>query len=158
MFSLDNFDHCVTHAIHLEQLQDILCFLFHEMEMWHSGPCYETTRFEAASDEDLCLAFYHAANKMIVRWGHLQDQLHQSRRGTRLYVNDFQMGPHSTLFSGIWTKRCPHLNWLWEPTGAPCSDCSFQNCIVIPLTILFFQSIHYKNVFSFGVGVFHTTN
>ena len=101
MFSLDNFDHRVTHATHPEQLRDILCLLFHEMEMRRGGPRYETTGFEAALDEDLRLTFYRAANEMIVRWGRLQDQLHRSRRGTQLYVNDFQMGPHSTLFSGI---------------------------------------------------------
>ena len=101
MFSLDNFNHRVTHAAHPEQLRDILCLLFHEMEMRRGGSRYETTGFEAASDEDLHLAFYRTANEMIIRWGRLQDQLHRSRRGTRLYVNVFLIGPHSTLFSGV---------------------------------------------------------
>jgi hypothetical protein len=35
----------------------------------------EQTGFEAATEEELHLAFFRTANEMLIRWGHLQDQL-----------------------------------------------------------------------------------
>lgn len=74
-FSLQNLDTVVTQAPHPEQLRDILVRLFREVMMRCSGNRVERTGFEAATEEELHLAFYRTSNEMIVRWGRLQDQL-----------------------------------------------------------------------------------
>jgi len=74
-FSLQNLDARVTQATHPEQLRDILVRLFREMAMRHSRNRVERTGFEAATEEELHLAFFRTANEMIVRWGNLQNQL-----------------------------------------------------------------------------------
>jgi hypothetical protein len=75
MFSLNNFEQCVTNTTHPEQLRDILCLLFHEMVMQQTGSRDEITGFEAATDDDLHLAFYRTVNEMVLRWCHLRDLL-----------------------------------------------------------------------------------
>ena len=75
MFSLNHFEQRVAQAAHPEQLRDILCLLFREMAMRRADYRDEITGFEAATDEDLHLAFYRTANEMILMWCHLRDQL-----------------------------------------------------------------------------------
>ena len=80
MFSLNNFEHRVIAANHPEQLRDILCLLFEEMSMRHTGIHDEPTGFEDVTDEDLHHAFYRTANQMIIMWCRLQEQLVNIRR------------------------------------------------------------------------------
>jgi hypothetical protein len=76
MFStLNNFEQHITQVAHPEQLRDILCLLFDEMEMRGKGFRNKRTGFETATDEELHLAFYRTANQMIIMWSFLRDQL-----------------------------------------------------------------------------------
>ena len=43
--------------------------------MRYNGNRVEQTGFEAATEEELHLAFFRTVNEMIVQWGRLQDQL-----------------------------------------------------------------------------------
>ena len=68
MFPIDDFEQCITHPAHPEQLQDILIPLFREMAMRASGDWDEISGFEAATDNDLHYVFYHTVDKMIIMW------------------------------------------------------------------------------------------
>jgi hypothetical protein len=74
-FSLNNLDATVSQATHPEELRNILVLIFREVVMRATGTRTEQTGFEAATNEELELAFFRAANELLVRWGRLQDQL-----------------------------------------------------------------------------------
>jgi hypothetical protein len=74
-FSLDDFNTTISRAAHPEKLRDILVLIFHEVVMRGNGNRNEQTGFEAATDEELELAFLRTVNELLVRWGRLQDQL-----------------------------------------------------------------------------------
>ena len=66
-FSLDNHAHRVTQAVQPEELRDILGLIFREISMRNTGSRVERTGFEAATNYELQLAFYHTANEMVRR-------------------------------------------------------------------------------------------
>ena len=66
-FSLDNHDQRVTQATQPEELRDIICSIFHEISMRHTGSRVEQTGFEAATNYELQLAFYRTTNEMVRR-------------------------------------------------------------------------------------------
>ena len=74
-FSLNNLDATVSQATHPEELRNILVRIFREVAMRGTGTRTEQTGFEAATNEELELAFFRTANELLVRWGRLQDQL-----------------------------------------------------------------------------------
>jgi hypothetical protein len=74
-FSLDDLDTVVSQATHPERLRDLLVLIFREAVMRGNGNRNERTGFEAATDEELELAFLRTVNELVVRWGRLQDQL-----------------------------------------------------------------------------------
>ena len=84
-FSLQNLDTIVAQATHPEQLRDILILMFREVMMRCDGNRVERTGFEAATEEELHLAFFRTVNEMIVQWGRLQDQLGNVVVSTRRY-------------------------------------------------------------------------
>jgi hypothetical protein len=74
-FSLNNLDTRVRRATHPEKLRDILVLIFREVVMRHNGNRTERTGFEAATEEELHLAFFRTVNELLIRWGCLRDQL-----------------------------------------------------------------------------------
>ena len=73
--SLDDLNVVVNQANHPERLRDILVLIFREVVMRHNGNRTELTGFEAATEEELELAFFRTVNEFVVRWGRLRRQL-----------------------------------------------------------------------------------
>ena len=73
MCRLDNLDARVKQAANPERVRDILVLIFRELMMRHTRHRTEHTGFEAATNDELQLAFYRTANELIVRWGRLRD-------------------------------------------------------------------------------------
>lgn len=74
-FLLDSFAATLSQVTHPEKLRNILILIFREAVMRGSGHRTERTGFEAATNEELELAFIRTVNELVVRWGQLQDQL-----------------------------------------------------------------------------------
>ena len=65
-FDLDIFEIRVLNATNHEQLRDILCLIYDELNMRAYDYRCHPTGFEAATEHDLRLAFYHTVNQMII--------------------------------------------------------------------------------------------
>lgn len=66
-FSLTNHEIRVTNAALPEDLRNIACLIFDEMERRRTGDRVDQTGFEDATNYELRLAFYRTVNEMVRR-------------------------------------------------------------------------------------------